>query len=158
MEPKSRRSKSCPQQVEDNDMYDILDNAHHQRRVLLVGTGTHRRSIVGKPYRDKAPPTRASACHPVLPSATGVVHAHRACHSPCLANLLPRDCLPLHCRRLPHLPLPLVLRKQKLKGRLETSWSTGETATTLWQISSQGVSLFRAQSRPVSHGTSNSLE
>jgi len=112
-------------------MYDILDNAHHQRRVLLVGTGTHRRSIVGKPYRDKAPPTRASACHPVLPSATGVVHAHRACHSPCLANLLPRDCLPLHCRRLPHLPLPLVLRKQKLKGRLETSWSTGETEQPL---------------------------
>jgi len=30
----------------------------------------------------------------------------------------------------------------------------GNWATTLWQISSQGVSLFRARSRPVSHQTS----
>jgi len=87
------------------------------RRVLLDCTDTHRRGIAGKPHRDAAPPpTRASACHFVLPCATDVVHACRACHSSCLANLLPQGCLPLHCRRLPQLPLLLDSRKQKLRG------------------------------------------
>jgi len=64
-------------------------------------------------FCEKQALTHTSACHFVLPCATGVVHA---CHSPCLANLLPQGCLPLHCLHLPFLPLPLALRKQKLRG------------------------------------------
>jgi len=70
--------------------------------------------------------THASACHFVLPCATDVVHA---CHSPCLANLLPQGCLPLHCLHLPFLPLPLALRKQKLRGSSETFWRSGAEQT-----------------------------
>jgi len=78
---------------------------------------THRGGIAGKPNHDTVPSARALVCHLVLPCATFVVHARRVRHSLCPAILLPQCCLPLHCRRLPHLPLLLACPNQKLRGR-----------------------------------------
>jgi len=80
------------------------------------GPNTHRGCIAGKSHCDTAPPTCALICHLVLPCATDVAHARHVRHSFCPAILLPQCCLPLHCCRLPHLPLPLALPNQKLRG------------------------------------------
>jgi len=67
----------------------------------------------------------------LLPATTGVqsvsgAQVRRGCTLRCLAILLPLGRLLLHCRRLPHVPLPLALRKPKLRGGSETSWRTGD--------------------------------
>jgi len=129
----------------------------HQRRVLLVGSDTHQGGITGKPNHDTSPPARALVCHLVLPSTTVVVHARRVRHSLCPAIQLPQPqcCLPLPCRCLPHLPQLLACPNQKLQGRSEISWRSGDWENT--QPSGQGVILLRARSRLVLHKASKSL-
>ena len=97
-----------------------------QRRVLLVGSNTPRGGIAGKPNHDTVP--RSRLC---LPPCVALCNS-RSARTPCVpqplcpAIKLPQCRMQLHCRCLPHLLLLLACPNQKLRGRSQTSWRTGD--------------------------------
>ena len=99
-----------------------------ERKKESTTSEIHRHGRAGKRSCDAARPLRFGACHH-RQSISG--HKHAAPRVPCLVILLPLGCLLIYCRRLPHLPLPLAVRKLRLGGRSVTSWSTGDSVSVL---------------------------
>jgi len=127
------------------------------RAPTRFSTDTHRGCIPGKSHCDTTPPTRALVCHLVLPCATDVAHARHMRRSLCPAILLPQCSLLPAAALLPPGSSAAAARltKPKTPRCSETSWRTRDSANT--HPCGQGVSLFRARSRPVLHEASKSL-